>query len=159
MVKIDQRIISEFDKLIEIFEDEQKAYRLAAKRQKGYELRFLFNQFSDNKAQFKAEIRNEILRLSGNPYFSIASTGTAPRNEVFTKAVAARNDSAAIIAECEKQEEVILRAYERVLKRDDLPVSLRKLLEQQYVKLQKASEKIHSLKHQRNEPERSRACG
>ena len=148
MVKINDEIFSEFNHLVGICEDGQKGYRLAAKREQDQTLRLLFNRFADEKAQFAAEIKNEVLKLNGNPDNFNNTSGSMSHRQVFTKAVVTTDSSRAIIAECEREEGAIGHVYEEVLKRKDLPPSLHQLIKRQHAKVQDAHHRMTRLNHQ-----------
>jgi len=60
------------------------------------------------------------------------------------KSLATGRDEAAIIAECERGEDVAVKAYEQVLA-SGLPVDLRALVERQLFKVKEAHDQIRSL--------------
>jgi len=61
-----------------------------------------------------------------------------------SKSLASGRDEAAIIAECERGEDVAVRAYEQGLG-SGLPADLRALVERQFLKVKEAHDQIRSL--------------
>ena len=64
--------------------------------------------------------------------------------KVAAEALATGRDEAAIIAECERGEDVAVRAYDQAL-RSELPADLRALVERQFLKVKDAHDQIRSL--------------
>ena len=146
MTKIMDHIISSFNDLIDIGQDGQKGYRLAAKKEKDRDLKLLFNRFADQKAQLVAELRNEFLKLDGNPERFGAPPVSSLRAQIFTKTIAAEDFSEDIITECEREEGNTLHAYRSVLEIENLPPDLHHVVERQYTQVKRAYDKISQLK-------------
>ena len=138
MVMINAEIMAEFRFLIEICEDAQKGYRLAAKREEDLELKELFNRFSDEKESFASDLREKLSGLEQSLSGGIIGLASEPGIQLFTKAVATGDTSEAIIAECKNEEETAQQIYEETLKRKDLPAHLQNMLKSQYMKIREA---------------------
>ena len=106
--------ISQLNDLIETCRDGQEGFRLAAEGAKDSELKVLFQQFSQQRANFSNELAAEVRRLGGNPENSGSLSGAVHRGWINIKSAVTGGDDDAIISECERGEDVAKAAYQKV---------------------------------------------
>ena len=141
-------VISILNKLIETCTDGQNTFRTAAESIQNSEFRRLFNIFSQQRAQFITELQSELHRLSGDAS-SVGETSTLPNKTIpfrssTTVKSAALRDEASIIADCQREEESAVNAYQEALKAD-LPLDVQYVVKRQYMDIKDAYDRIRIL--------------
>jgi uncharacterized protein (TIGR02284 family) len=131
--------------LIETCKDGQDGFRTAAKGVSRPDLKTLFNTFSQQRAQFGAELQNEVLRLGGDPEKTGSVAASLHRGWIDIKsAVTGKNDNA-VIAECERGEDSAVKNYEEAARDQSLPANLSEIVARQYAAVKEAHDRIRSL--------------
>jgi uncharacterized protein (TIGR02284 family) len=137
-------VISTLNKLIETCKDGQEGFRTAAEGIKNSELKTLFLTYSQQRAQFAAELENEVRRLGGDPEKTGSVAATLHRGWINIKAAVTGNDEGAIISECERGEDAAVSNYLEALA-SDLPADMRSIVERQFGKIKEAHDRIRLL--------------
>ncbi len=137
-------LISVLNSLIETCKNGQEGYNAAANAIKNSDLKKLFKTYSRQRAQFASELQAEVTRLGGAPEKSGTLTGAAHRGWMAIKGAAGGDDEAAVIAECERGDDVAVREYEDAMA-TSLPEELRTLIKHQYIQVKESHDLIRAL--------------
>lgn len=137
-------VISTLNSLIETCKDGQNGFRTAAEGVKDSQLTTLFSTYSRQRAEFAAELQNEVRRLGGDPEETGSTAAAVHRGWMNIKSAVTGEDEAAIIAECERGEDSAVKSYEDAL-RSNLPSDLASIVQHQFTQVKEAHDRIRSL--------------
>ncbi len=137
-------VISTLNNLIETCKDGQTGFQTAAEGVNNSELKTLFYNYSQQRAQFAGELQNEVLRLGGDPEKTGSVAASLHRGWINIKSAVTGKDDAAVIAECERGEDSAVSNYKDALK-EKVPADIRSVIDQQYAKVQEAHDRIRAL--------------
>ncbi|MGZ8204087.1 MAG: ferritin-like domain-containing protein [Burkholderiales bacterium] len=124
-------VIDTLNDLIETCKDGEEGFRTCAEDIKRADLKPMFERAAQRCADAAAELQREVQRLGGKPERKGSFAGSAHRRWVDIKSAITGKDDAAVLAECERGEDVAKESYQRALK-EDLPAEIRGIVEQQY---------------------------
>lgn len=144
MANTNDEVISTLNNLIETCKDGQEGFRTAADGVKNGDLKTLFNTYSQQRAQFAAELQNEVRRLGGDPEKSGSVAATLHRGWINIKSTVTGEDEGAVISECERGEDSAVRNYEDAIKAG-LPGDVNAIVQRQYSEVQEAHDRIRAL--------------
>src|ERR1700694_4856567 len=104
------------DDVVAVLRDSQEGLRDAAEHTACPDLKLMFMDFSTQRAQFRGELQNEVERL-GNPAPRDAGTvlGALHRRWMELKAAVVSNEDQAVIEECERGEDALIKTYSKAL--------------------------------------------
>ncbi|MBA3714962.1 MAG: PA2169 family four-helix-bundle protein [Pyrinomonadaceae bacterium] len=137
-------VISTLNNLIETCKDGQTGFQTAAEGVNKSELKTLFYNYSQQRAQFAGELQNEVLRLGGDPEKTGSVAASLHRGWINIKSAVTGKDDAAVIAECERGEDSAVSNYKDALE-NKVPADVRSVIERQYAKVQEAHDRIRAL--------------
>ncbi|HWT02283.1 MAG TPA: PA2169 family four-helix-bundle protein [Pyrinomonadaceae bacterium] len=137
-------VISTLNNLIETCKDGEEGFRAAADGVKDSELRTLFLTYSQQRAQYAAELQNEVRHLGGDPEERGSVAASLHRGWINIKSAVTGEDLGAVISECERGEDSAVRNYQAALN-EDLPANLRSIVERQYTQVKEAHDRIRAL--------------
>ena len=137
-------VASTLNRLIQTCKDGENGFKVAAQSVDDLNLQHLLQSYSQQRSEFTAELQSEVQRLDQEPARAGHLAAALHRGWMDIKSLAAGRDEAAIIAECERGEDVALKAYERAMG-SELPADLRALVERQLFKVKEAHDQIRSL--------------
>ena len=137
-------VISTLNNLIETCKDGQTGFQTAAEGVMNSELKTLFYNYSQQRAQFAGELQNEVLRLGGDPEKTGSVAASLHRGWINIKSAVTGKDDAAVIAECERGEDSAVSNYKDALE-NKVPADVRSVIERQYAKVQEAHDRIRAL--------------
>lgn len=137
-------VIATLNNLVEICKDGQNGFRTAAEGIKNSELTTLFNTYSQQRAQFAAELQSEVRRLGGEPEETGSAAAAVHRGWINIKSAVTGEDEAAVISECERGEDSAVEAYEEALE-TDLPNDVKAIVSRQFSQVKEAHDRIRSL--------------
>jgi uncharacterized protein (TIGR02284 family) len=132
------------NQLIQTCKDGEHGFRAAAEAVEDSNLRRLFESYSQQRAEFGAELQLEIRRIGGDPVQSGHATAALHRSWMDIKAGITGWDEGTIIADCERGEEIALGYYEKALA-SGLPADLQVIVERQFLQIKGAHAQICSL--------------
>src|SRR5207253_10719822 len=113
--------ISTINDLIETLKDGQEGFRQAAEAVADAQLKSIFNEYSLQRARFAGELQNEAVALGeSKPEDSSSAAGAMHRAWINLKSAIANHDDHAILAECERGEDLAVKEYELVMEEDIL---------------------------------------
>jgi len=135
------------DGLIQICKDGQAGFREAARCIKGTELKTHLSACSIQRAQFAGELQSAAQGLGEHdPEDSGHTAATIHRVWIELKSAISGNDPYAILAECERGEDVAMNAYESALE-EYLPADIRQIVEWQAGEVKAAHDRIKALRN------------
>lgn len=137
-------VIGVLNNLIKTCKDGENGFRTAAEGTQNKELTTLFNLFAQQRAQFAAELQTEVRGLGDAPQTEGSVMGSLHRGWINIKNAVAGNDESAVISECERGEDAAVQNYKEALAMN-LPKDVFEIVQNQYVEVQKAHDRIRSL--------------
>jgi uncharacterized protein (TIGR02284 family) len=137
-------ISSTLNQLIQTCKDGELGFQVAAGAVDDLNLQRLLESYSQQRGEFAAELQAEVLRLAEDPARRGHATAALHRGWMDIKSLVAGRDEAAIIAECERGEDLAVKAYQEALA-SPLPPDLHALIERQSVKVKEAHDQVRSL--------------
>jgi uncharacterized protein (TIGR02284 family) len=135
---------STLNQLIQTCKDGEAGFESAAGAVEDPNLKRLFESYSQQRAEFAAELQLEVRRLAEDPVDSGHATAALHRSWMEIKAGVSGRNEGEIIEECERGEDVAVRAYEKALG-SDLPGDIRIIVERQFLQIKAAHDQIRSL--------------
>jgi uncharacterized protein (TIGR02284 family) len=132
------------NRLIQTCKDGEHGFRAAADVVNDSNLRRLFESYSQQRAEFGAELQLEVRRMAEDPVQSGHMTAALHRTWMDLKAGVTGWDEGMIIAECERGEDIALANYENALG-SGLSAELRDLVERQFLQIKDAQAQLRSL--------------
>jgi uncharacterized protein (TIGR02284 family) len=136
--------ISVLNRLIETCRNGQHGFHEAAETVRDAHLRSIFNDLSEQREQFAAQLRYQVSRLGGRPENRGTLAGVIHRRWIELRSTLSANSDRAVIAECERGEDIALAAYEAGLK-SDLSDVVRTLIEEQHAQIKAARDLVRSI--------------
>ena len=143
--KATQTLLNE---LIETLKDGQKGYADAMVDVKDAHLKDLFKKYAAQRSGYITELEDQMFKLDLKPDTNEGSsiTGTIHHAWIDLKAAVTGHDNHAILAECERGEDVAKKAYELAGKVQDLPGALKSIIEKQAQGVKAAHDEIRGLR-------------
>jgi uncharacterized protein (TIGR02284 family) len=138
-------VISVLNNLIETCKDGQNGFQTAAEGVKRSDVKSLFYQYSQQRAQFAGELQTEVRRLGGDPEKAGSVAATLHRGWINIKSAVTGEDENAVLAECERGEDSAVSNYKDALADANLPADVRAIVERQYAQVQEAHDRIRNL--------------
>jgi uncharacterized protein (TIGR02284 family) len=137
-------VISTLNNLIETCKDGENGFRTASDGVKNSELKTLFLTYSQQRAQFAAELQNEVRNLGGDPEDTGSVAATLHRGWINIKSTVTGEDEGAVISECERGEDSAVRNYQDSLK-ENLPANIQSVVQRQDTQVKEAHDRIRGL--------------
>jgi uncharacterized protein (TIGR02284 family) len=137
-------VASTLNQLVQTCKDGEQGFQAAAQGVDDPNLQRLFESYGQQRGEFAAELQLEVERLDQEPAESGHLSAALHRGWMNIKAAVSGRDEGAIISECERGEDLAVRAYQEALA-TELPPDLRGLVERQLVKIKEAHDQIRSL--------------
>jgi len=138
-------LIEALNELIETSRDGEEGFRTCADAVKSAQLKQTFEQAASRCAQAVGELQAKVRSLGGDPETGSSVSGSLHRTWVDIKSTITGMDEAAVLAECERGEDVAKKAYENALSRD-LPSDVRAMVERQYQGVIQHRDRVHQLR-------------
>src|SRR5690349_1156699 len=108
-------VISTLNGLIETCKDGQDGFKEAAEGVERSDLKSLFYEFSQQRAQFAGELQSIVQSLGGDPENSGSMAAAIHRGWINIKSAVTGKDEGAILNECERGEDSAKNAYKSAL--------------------------------------------
>lgn len=142
-------VISTLNGLIETCKDGQEGFKDAAEGVERSELKSLFYEFSQQRAEFVGVLQGLVRQLGGDPETAGSFSGAMHRGWINIKSAVTGKDEGAILNECERGEDYAKDAYAEALKLD-LPTDVAEVLRQQSQAVLAAHNRIRALRNAEN---------
>ncbi len=139
-------VISELNDLIETCRDGQDGFKDAAEGVERSDLKTLFYEFSQQRAQFAAVLMELVRELGGDPAHSSSIAGAMHRGWIELKAALTGGGDEAILNECERGEDYAKDAYSKALEKN-LPSNIADVIRQQATAVQAAHNRVKELRN------------
>jgi len=105
-------IVSTINDLIITLKDGQQGFKEAAEGVADAQLKSVFNEYSQQRSRFAAELQNEARRLGeSEPEESSSTAGAMHRTWINLKSAIATKQDHAVLAECERGEDSAVKEY------------------------------------------------
>jgi uncharacterized protein (TIGR02284 family) len=140
-------VISTLNDLIETSKDGEKGFLTCAEDIKRSDLKTFFSTRARECAEAAAELQALVRTLGGDPETSTSVSGDLHRRWVDLKSLVTGKDDEAILNECERGEDVAVRAYRKALEKT-LPAEIRAVVERQYQGVQRNHDQVKLLRNQ-----------
>lgn len=144
MTLTNDQVVSTLNGLIETCHNGEEGFRNAAGKAEEDHLKTLFNNYCQQRAQLAAELEQEVRRLGGEAETGGTVAGAMHRGWMNVKAAATGSDDAALLAECERGEDVAVEAYEDALNAA-LPANIKQVVSRQFAAIKAAHDRIREL--------------
>ena len=141
-----EKVVTELNDLIEYCKDGQKGYATAAEDVKNPELKSLFTNFAQQRAQFANELKAQVRTLGGDPDKAGSITGAVHRTWIDLKSAVSKGDEEAILQECDRGDSAAEAKYDTILHSHQLPVNVQNVIKHQHDEIRNARNQIRSLK-------------
>ncbi len=141
----DNEVVSTLDGLIETCRDGEIGYKDAANGVQSTELKAIFTRFSAQRTQDISDLQAEVTRHGGDPQKGGSLAGALHRGWLNLKAAVTNQDDKAILDECERGEDVAVKAYKDALAKA-LPTHIQTLVDRQFAGVKQAHDQIKALR-------------
>lgn len=141
--------ISTLNNLIETCRDGQNGFQTAADGVQDSSLKSVFYEYSQQRAQFVGELQGLVRELGGDPATSGSVAASLHRGWINIKSAITGQDDAAILNECERGEDSAVSNYKDAIEQN-LPANVAAVVNQQYVSVKQAHDKIRALRNSAN---------
>ena len=142
-------VISTLNGLIETCKDGQEGSKEAAEGVERSDLKSLFYEFSQQRAQFAGELQSLVQQLGGDPENTGSVAGAIHRGWMNIKSAVTGKDEAAILNECERGEDSAKNTYKDALE-NSLPANVLETVQTQYQAILSAHDRVKALRDAAN---------
>lgn len=142
--------ISTLNGLIQTCRDGQEGFKVAAEGIERSELKTVFYEFSQQRADFVGVLQELVRSLGGDPENSGSMSAAVHRGWMDIKSLVTGKDEAAILNECERGEDYAKDSYAEALK-TTLPANINDVLAQQAQAVLAAHNRIKTLRNTENQ--------
>lgn len=133
--------------LVETSKDGERGFRKAAEDAHDAQLKTLFVDRADDCANGARELQDVVLKLGGKPESGGSVGGALRRGWVDVKSAVGGRSDHAILADCEKGEDVAKKQYSDALE-SELPADVRTVVERQFQGVLQTHDRIRDLRDQ-----------
>jgi uncharacterized protein (TIGR02284 family) len=134
------------DDLIETLKDGQEGFKQAAEGVKDPQLKSVFNQYSQQRSRFAAELQSHAQDAGeAQTKASSSAAGALHRAWINLKAAVTKGDDYAILAECERGEDSAVEEYKEAIE-NGLAAPVREIVSQQFAEIKRAHDHIRNLR-------------
>lgn len=139
--------------LVETCKDGMKGYETAAENVDNPQLKSELSRLSQQRAQFVNELETQARQMGFSAQqentlegAAMDVAGAVHRGWINLKSAVTGHDSKAILNECENGDAAALKTYEQALKTQNLPPTIKNVIEKQHHEILEAKNRITSLK-------------
>lgn len=140
-------VISTLNDLIETSKDGEEGFRTCSEDIKDPQLKTLFSNRAMGCASAAAELQQLVRAYGGDPERNSSLGGAIHRRWVDIKSAITGRDDKAVLAECERGEDVAVRSYRNALDKN-LPADVRTVVERQFQGVLKNHDEVKRLREQ-----------
>ncbi|HTH50419.1 MAG TPA: PA2169 family four-helix-bundle protein [Pyrinomonadaceae bacterium] len=138
--------IGVLNNLIETCRDGQEGFKDAAEAVQDSQLKTLFYEYSQQRAQFSAVLQELVRELGGDPANSGSTAGALHRGWIELKSAITGGSDEAILNECERGEDSAKDNYKDALEKN-LPANIADVIRQQSQAVQAAHNRVRELRN------------
>ncbi len=142
-------VISTLNNLIETCKDGQNGFQEAAEGVERSDLKSLFYECSQQRAQFTGELQSLVRELGGDPEESGSLAAAVHRGWINIKSVVTGKDEKAILNECERGEDIAVSTYKTALG-SELPANVNTTIQNQYNTVKATHDRIRDMRDSAN---------
>lgn len=146
MIKSDDTSIAVLNTLITVNTDAQAGYETAATDVRDPELGRFFGEAAAQRMKFVDELTQRVRLMRGEPAKTGTLAGKIHRAVIDEKAASETAQAHAILAECERAEDVAVSAYRKALEARDVDVQTHTLIQSQYEQVQLGHDRVRDLR-------------
>ena len=139
-------VIGTLNNLIETCRDGQEGFKDAAEAIEDSELKTLFYEYSQQRAQFAAVLQELVRELGGDLTHSGSTAGALHRGWIELKGAITGGSDEAILNECERGEDSATSNYREALERN-LPAHIADVVRQQATAVQAAHNRVRDMRN------------
>lgn len=132
--------------LIPICRDSEQGFQLAAMDVTDPDLARFFAECSAQRSKFVGELEDRVRVLREDPVKTGSPVAALHRRWMDLKAALADNQIHTVLAECERGEDVAVKAYIAALAESDVDDITRRLIQTQYEAVQAAHDRVRQLR-------------
>ncbi|APA88770.1 PA2169 family four-helix-bundle protein [Paraburkholderia sprentiae WSM5005] len=140
-------VVSVLNDLVETSKDGEKGFMKAAEDAHDEQLKTLFRSSAEDCSRGARELQDVVQTLGGKPENRGSMSGALHRGWVDVRSAVSDRSDHAILAECEKGEDVAKKHYHDALEKD-LPADVRAIVERQYHGLLQTHDRVRDLRDQ-----------
>ena len=126
-----EEVIDTLNDLIETCKDGEEGFLTCAEDIQRTDLKPIFERAAQRCAEAARVLQMEVGKLGGRPEVKGSLAGSAHRRWVDVKSAITGKDDKAVLAECERGEDVAKLSYQKALEKD-LPPEIRAIVEEQF---------------------------
>jgi uncharacterized protein (TIGR02284 family) len=138
-------VVDVLNDLIENCKDGEYGFNSCAEHAKSAELKSVFGARADECRRAAEELQAQVSALGGKPADSGTASGAMHRGWVAVRGTLTTYDDHAMLAECERGEDVAVRRYRAALEKP-LPEDIRALIERHLQGVQRNHDQIKALR-------------
>jgi len=127
--------------LIEINKDGQDGFRDASENVKNHELKTLFAKYSLQRAKFAGDLQQQVISHGEEPEKTSSVASAIHRGWIDLKSAFTDGGDHAILAECERGEDLAVSTYRSALE-EEIPANIRIMLLEQAAVVEAAHDDI-----------------
>ncbi|QJR15136.1 PA2169 family four-helix-bundle protein [Usitatibacter palustris] len=143
-----QQIANCLNELIEVSKDGERGFVTCAEGAKDAQLKAYFEQCARRCGDAARVLGVEVARLGGKPGTSGSASAALHRAWLNVKTAVTSNDDLAVLEECERGEDVAIKAYAKCLQ-ENLPPNVRTIVQSQYQGVVHNHDKVKMLRDER----------
>ncbi len=141
-----KEVINVLNDLIETSKDGEEGFKECAENVEGSQLKTLLMDRAKGCRTAASELQGIVQRLGGKPEDSASTTGSLHRRWVDLKSMVTGSSQQAVLAECERGEDVAKESYEDALNNKALPPDIRAVVERQYQGVRRNHDQVKALR-------------
>lgn len=138
--------IKTLNNLIEVLKDGQQGFDSAAKHVKVPELARYFERYSEQRAEFAAELQARVLALGADAETSGTLGGSMHRGWTNLKTALSSNDPRILLEEAERGEDTAVAAYREAIECEGLDRPTKDIVSSQYGDIKAAHDHVKMLR-------------
>lgn len=146
MIKTDESALALLNSLTTVCHDGQAGYEIAAKNMMDPALQRALGELAAQRMRFADELAARVKVLRGEPVRRGSLAGSLHRRWIDLQAANTTARVHSILAECERAEDISVKAYRAALQIPDVDEQTRALVQRQYEQVQLAHDRVRQMR-------------